>query len=179
LKGFDAAVKTLTTASASIPSIAAISAATAAPLGIVGASGGLAVSTLRSTSSITFALMIVPPPSSCRAQLRHGRAETEGHHQIEECRSHQHRDRVAKPRPVKNLDAVLPEDERRHHGERQREERPELLELEEDLMDVWGVLDEVRSRAPPFRSTTARRGIASAPFFRCTRGVANAVPRPE
>jgi hypothetical protein len=88
LKGFDAAVKTLTTASASIPSIAAISAATAAPLGIVRALGGHAVSTLRSTSSISFAFMIVPSPPSRWAQLRHGRAETEGHHQVEERQSH-------------------------------------------------------------------------------------------
>src|SRR5262249_25836239 len=150
LKGLDAAVNTFTTARASIPSIAARSAATAAPLGSTVASRDQATSTGRSTSSIRFGLefgLMVSLLSSRRAQLRHGCAKAESHQQVEERQPHQYRDRVTKPRSAQNLRTVPPEDERGHHRERQREERPELLELEEDLMDRRGVLDEVRTWA--------------------------------
>src|SRR5436190_1040357 len=65
-------------------------------------------------------------------QLGDRGAQPEGDHEVEEREAEEHGNRVAQPRPPHDLRAISPEDECRRHREGQREERAELLELEED-----------------------------------------------
>src|SRR5439155_16789411 len=147
LNPLDALVKTLTTASVSIPNIAEASAAAAMPLGTHGRVGVEATSTaFRSVVSTTVGVMVTL--LRLRGfQLSHRGAQTEGDHEIEEREPEQHGDRVPEPRALEDLHAVLREQERRADHQGQREERGELLELEEDPVHCRHGLDEVGARA--------------------------------
>src|ERR1043166_769512 len=147
LKASEATVSWLISASVSTAIPAASSAATASPVGRCGcvefvAIPAAAAAVRVSSSPVVMVSLLwgghprrVPLfPSDLRSrglQLGDGRAQTEGDDQVEERQPDDHGHRVAKPRALHHLAAIAPEDEGGHHGQRQRDERAELLELEE------------------------------------------------